>query len=317
MTPGSSAPAPSTPPRTPKGMHDVPLAESVRWEALLARSPAGSRGPVRLRHTPIFEDVRVFRRGIGEDSDVVGKEMYEFEDRGGRSWPCGPRAPPRWFGPSSSTSRPPVEGVVRHAGLPLRAPPGGRYRQHHQLGVEALGPEDPDLDVEVIALAARLLPASDCALDAGINSMGTATAARLRGAARRLPGRTPDQLCDEHRARLVANPLRVLDCKRPSAGPPRRTPPASSTSCATRAAHFARVRAGLDALGIAHRSSPGWCGASTTTRAPPSSSPPTRSSRPERRRRGRPLRRAGRDAGGGPDAGDRIRDRDRAAAAGL
>src|ERR1039458_2349204 len=83
--------------RAPSGTHDVLWPESARWEALVARFASGvERAGYGLAHTPIFEDVKVFRRGIGEGSDVVGKEMYEFEDRGGAS-PAprpGGRAPP-------------------------------------------------------------------------------------------------------------------------------------------------------------------------------------------------------------------------------
>src|ERR1039458_9278294 len=72
--------------RAPSGTHDVLWPESARWEALVARFASGvERAGYGLAHTPIFEDVKVFRRGIGEGSDVVGKEMYEFEDRGGRT----------------------------------------------------------------------------------------------------------------------------------------------------------------------------------------------------------------------------------------
>ncbi len=107
-----------------------------------------------LVHTPIFEDASIFRRGIGEGSDVVGKEMYEFEDRGGRLLALRPEG-----------TAPMVRAFVQHRPpLPWRAwyatpafryerPQAGRYRQHHQLGVEVLGPADPDLDVEVVALA--------------------------------------------------------------------------------------------------------------------------------------------------------------------
>ncbi len=97
-----------------------------------------------LAHTPMFEDVRVFRRGIGEDSDVVGKEMYEFEDRGGRALALRPEG-----------TAPMVRAFVQHRPpLPWKAwyvtpafryerPQAGRYRQHHQLGVEALGHRRP------------------------------------------------------------------------------------------------------------------------------------------------------------------------------
>ena len=110
-----------------RGTHDVLWPESARWEALVP----GFAGQVEragygLAHTPVFEDVRVFRRGIGEGSDVVGKEMYEFEDRGGRR-PGPPARGDRPHGPRLRPAPPAtaVEGVVRHPGVPLRAPAGG------------------------------------------------------------------------------------------------------------------------------------------------------------------------------------------------
>ncbi len=241
--------------RAPSGTHDVLWPESYRWEVLLAAFAAHvERAGFGLAHTPIFEDVRVFRRGTGEGSDVVGKEMYEFEDRGGRALALRPEG-----------TAPIVRAFVQHRpALPWKAwyatpafryerPQAGRYRQHHQLGVEALGAEDPDLDVEVVALADgfyRTVGLSSFSLR--INSMGDAVCRPdyldlLRGylAERR------DELCPEHRDRLEANPLRVLDCKRETCR--RSTEGAPSLSdhlCDPCRAHFRRVGEGLLALGI-------------------------------------------------------------------
>ena len=163
--------------RAPSGTHDVLYPESTRWEALLAvfatQVEAAGYG---LAHTPIFEDVRVFRRGTGEGSDVVGKEMYEFEDRGGRALALRPEG-----------TAPIVRAYVQHRPpLPWKAwyatpafryerPQAGRYRQHHQLGVEVLGVEDADLDVEVVFLADRFYRTLGLSsFDLRINSMGDA-----------------------------------------------------------------------------------------------------------------------------------------------
>ena len=241
--------------RAPKGTHDVLWPESTRWESLLARfADQVERAGYGLAHTPIFEDVAVFRRGIGEGSDVVGKEMYEFEDRGGRTLALRPEgtAPMvrAWV-----QHRPPLPWKAWYATPAFRyeAPQAGRHRQHHQLGVEALGPSDPDLDVEVIGLADgffRSLGLSEFTLR--INSMGDDTCrpaylALLTGylAARR------DQLCDEHRDRLEVNPLRALDCKRDACRAATDGAPGFADHlCEPCAAHFARVREGLAARGI-------------------------------------------------------------------
>jgi len=241
--------------RAPTGTHDVLWPESARWEALVARfADRVERAGYGLAHTPIFEDVRVFRRGIGEGSDVVGKEMYEFEDRGGRTLALRPEgtAPMvrAWV-----QHRPPLPWKAWYATPAFRyeRPQAGRYRQHHQLGVEALGPSDPDLDVEVVDLADgffRALGLSEFALR--INSMGddTCRPAYLGLLTGYLAGRR-EQLCDEHRDRLESNPLRALDCKRPACRAATEGAPGFADHlCDACAAHFARVRAGLDARGI-------------------------------------------------------------------
>jgi histidyl-tRNA synthetase len=241
--------------RAPSGTHDVLWPESSRWEALLATfAHLVEQAGYGLAHTPMFEDVRVFRRGIGEGSDVVGKEMYEFEDRGGRALALRPEG-----------TAPIVRAYVQHRPpLPWKAwyatpafryerPQAGRYRQHHQLGVEALGPEDPDLDVEVISLAHGLfssLGLTDFTLK--LNSMGDGECrpAYIELLRSYLADRR-DELCPEHQERLEANPLRVLDCKREgcrkaTADAPRLV----DHLCGPCQEHFERVQGGLRALGI-------------------------------------------------------------------
>ena len=241
--------------RAPSGTHDVLFPESTRWEALLARfADRVERAGYGLVHTPMFEDVRVFRRGIGEGSDVVGKEMYEFEDRGGRTLALRPEG-----------TAPMVRAFVQHRpSLPWKAwyatpafryerPQAGRYRQHHQLGVEALGPGDPDLDVEVIALADGFFRSLGLtAFSLRLNSMGDRVCrpAYLDQLRAYLADRR-ETLCPEHVERLEANPLRVLDCKRPECREATAGAPALVDHlCDDCAAHFARVQAGLGALGV-------------------------------------------------------------------
>jgi len=241
--------------RAPSGTHDVLWPESTRWEALLARF-AGTveRAGFGLAHTPIFEDVQVFRRGIGEGSDVVGKEMYEFEDRGGRTLalrPEGTAPMVRAF----VQRRPPTPWKAWYATPAFRyeRPQAGRYRQHHQLGVEALGPSDPDLDVEVVALADGFFRGLGLTrFTLRLNSMGddTCRPAYLELLTAYLAGRR-DELCDEHRDRLEANPLRALDCKRDACRAATDGAPGFADHlCEPCTAHFARVRAGLEALGV-------------------------------------------------------------------
>lgn len=247
--------------RAPKGTQDVLWPESTRWAELVARFArrVGLAG-YGLALTPLFEEARLFRRGIGEESEVVGKEMYEFTDRGGRDMALRPEG-----------TAPVVRAFVQHRPqVPWKAwyvtpafryeqPQAGRYRQHHQLGVEVLGTDDPDLDVEVVSLAAAFY--GDLGLrrvELSVNSMGCPEdrSAYVAALGEYLSSRR-DELCDEHLQRALANPLRVLDCKRPACRAVTEEAPRMvdflDEACA---AHFGRVRAGLDALGVAHRLEP-------------------------------------------------------------
>ena len=245
----------SGPARAPSGTHDVLWPESTRWESLLAafaaRVEAAGYG---LAHTPIFEDVKVFRRGIGEGSDVVGKEMYEFEDRGGRALALRPEGTAplvRAF----VQHRPPVPWKAWYATPAFRyeRPQAGRYRQHHQLGVEALGTEDADLDVEVVWLADSVFRSLGLAsFGLRINSMGDGVCrpAYLELLYGYLAERR-DDLCPEHRERLDANPLRVLDCKREACrNATEGAPSLADHLCDPCRDHFARVQQGLAALEV-------------------------------------------------------------------
>ena len=209
--------------------------------------------------SPMFEDAAVFER-VGEGTDVVRKEMYDFDDKGGRRIALRPEG-----------TAPVVRAYVQHRPTPpwkawyvapnfrYERPQAGRYRQHHQLGVEALGSEDPDLDVEVIALAwgvCRDLGLTRVTLL--LNSLGddTCRPAYLDALRAFLTGRG-EELCGEHRGRIDENPLRVLDCKRDecravTAGAPRLV----DALCEPCAAHLARVRSGLDAVGVPHTIEP-------------------------------------------------------------
>ena len=169
----------------------------------------------------------MFRRGIGEATEVVGKEMYEFDDRGGRRLALRPEG-----------TAPVVRAFVQHhPATPWKAwyvtpafryeqPQAGRYRQHHQVGVEALGTDDPDLDVEVIALAQRLLSRARAARGHAAAQLASATTsagpAYLDAAARVPRPSAPTSCATSTASTWRRNPLRVLDCK--TRAVPRRPP---------------------------------------------------------------------------------------------
>ncbi|HUY23632.1 MAG TPA: histidine--tRNA ligase [Acidimicrobiales bacterium] len=247
--------------RAPAGTHDVLWPDSARWERLVGEFARRARlAGFGLVLSPMFEDAALFRRGIGDESDVVRKEMYEFADRGGRDVALRPEG-------TASVVR---AFVQHHPPVPWKAwyvtpafryerPQAGRYKQHHQLGVEVLGTDDADVDVEVIALAAGLYAWLGLErVDLAVNSMGCAECRpAYLDALRAYLDEHRDELCDEHRERYRVNPLRVLDCKRPACRAATESAPRITDyldeACA---AHLARVREGLGALGVAHRLEP-------------------------------------------------------------
>jgi histidyl-tRNA synthetase len=258
---GEGSGAPRSQLRAPYGMHDVLFPESARWERLVAEFSEQARlAGFGLLVTPVMEEASLFRHGIGDDSDVVQKEMYELTDRGNRHLalrPEGTAPVVRAF----VQHRPPVPWKVWYLTPAFRQerPQAGRYRQHHQLGVEALGTDDPDMDTEVIALAAGFYESLGLQhVELSLNSMGCAKdrPAYLSALKAYLAERA-HTLCDEHRERFKVNPLRVLDCKKPecraaTAHAPRMVD-FSDEECK---AHFERVQEGLDVLGIGHRLEP-------------------------------------------------------------
>jgi histidyl-tRNA synthetase len=241
--------------RTPKGMHDTLWPESARWEETVARFATLVQGAgYGLAVTPVIEHVGVFHRGVGEESELVGKEMYTFADRDGQVMALRPEG-----------TAPIVRAFVQHHPTPPwkawyiaptfrhENPQQGRYRQHFQLGVEAIGPADADLDVEVIALAHDFFASLGLAdVTLKLNSMGDGVCRPgYLDLLRDYLAQHEDELCDAHRARYRDNPLRVLDCKTAACrAATEDAPHFIDHLCDPCAAHFARVRAGLESLGV-------------------------------------------------------------------
>jgi histidyl-tRNA synthetase len=241
--------------KAPTGTHDVLPPESARWQALEAAfAELVGRAGYGLLKTPLFEDAGVFHR-VGEATDVVRKEMYDFEDKGGRRIalrPEGTASVARAFVQHRPTA---VPWKVWYSAPMFRyeRPQAGRYRQHQQLGLEALGSDDADLDVEVIALQAGFYEGLGLQrVLLIINSLGDENCKPqyLEALSAFLAERRED-LCDEHRQRAAENPLRVLDCKRKAClDATRNAPRMVEHLCGPCKEHFERVQAGLGALGI-------------------------------------------------------------------
>jgi histidyl-tRNA synthetase len=240
----------------PKGVPDYLPPDSAQFVAvrdgLLAAARRAGYGDVEL---PIFEDTALFARGVGESTDVVSKEMYTFADRGDRSVTLRPEG-------TAGVVRAVIEHGLDRGALPVKLcyagpffryerPQAGRYRQLQQVGVEAIGVDDPALDAEVIAVA-----------DAGFRSLGLdgfrLEITSLGDESCRLQYRELLQeflfaldLDEETRKRAEINPLRVLDDKRPAVRALTADAPVLLDQLSDVAKqHFDTVLAHLDALGV-------------------------------------------------------------------
>jgi histidyl-tRNA synthetase len=246
---------PLPPFQAPTGTHDVLGPDSALWEGLVATfAQRAYRYGFSLVMTPIFEDVGVFTRGIGEESDVFRNEMYVFTDRGDRRYalrPEGTASVVRAFVQHQPTT--PWKAWYVTPAFRYERPQAGRYRQHYQLGAEVLGTEDPAIDVEVIALAHGFYRAIGLTrVRLLINSMGHAA---CRGAYVGLLAayleEHHDELRDEHRTLWRQNPLRVLDCKDDACvAVTAKGPMLVDHLCHVCRQHFETVLTGLSAIGI-------------------------------------------------------------------
>lgn len=240
----------------PKGIPDYVPPQSAEFVAVRDGLTRAARlagyGHIEL---PIFEDTGLFARGVGESTDVVSKEMYTFADRGDRSVTLRPEG-------TAGVMRAVIEHGLDRGQLPVKLsyngpffryerPQAGRYRQLQQVGVEAIGVDDPALDAEVVSVADagfRSLGLEDFRLE--ITSLGDETCRpqyreRLQEFLFALP------LDEETRKRAEINPLRVLDDKRPAVREMTADAPLMLDHLSDSAkAHFDEVLSHLDALGV-------------------------------------------------------------------
>ena len=242
-----------------RGFNDVLPADSGLWQHLhdTARGVFEDYGYAEIR-LPVVERTDLFKRAVGEVTDVVEKEMYSFEDRGGEHISLRPEF-------TAGAVRMGVEHGLFHnqqqriwcTGPVFRyeRPQAGRYRQFHQLNVEAYGIAGPDVDAELIAMSARLWKKLGFGgLELQLNSLGTGdTRSRYRAALIEFLQRHESSLDDDSRRRLLANPLRVLDSKVPTTQDIVRDAPSILDYLdAESAAHFDGLRQGLSDMGVAH-----------------------------------------------------------------
>jgi len=242
----------------PKGVSEYTPPRSSAFEfvrdSLIA--PASKAG-YQLIELPVFEDTELFKRGVGESTDVVSKEMYTFEDRGGRSITLRPEG-------TAGVMRSVIEHGLDRGQLPVKVwysgqffraerPQAGRYRQFYQVGIEAIGLDDPAIDAEVIAIA-----------DAGFKALGL-TKYRLEitslGDAHSRAAHRVDllkfistlDLDEATSARAAINPLRLFDDKRDEMKKAMAEAPLLVDYLTSESkAHFDQVISYLDALGISY-----------------------------------------------------------------
>lgn len=251
--------------QAPKGTRDILPSEIYRWQYVEKEfnKLCSSFGYKEIR-IPVFEHTELFQRGVGDTTDIVQKEMYTFNDKGGRSItlrPEGTAGVVRSYIENGMASLPqPVKLFYNITAYRYENVQKGRYREFHQFGVEAFGSAGPSVDVEIISLLSMFferLGLKKTGLN--INSIGcpkcrTQYNEKLKQYFRpRL-----SELCGNCRERFERNPLRIIDCKEPgcreiAAG----APALIDNLCGECSGHFEGLKAGLENLGIEYSVDPG------------------------------------------------------------
>jgi histidyl-tRNA synthetase len=248
--------------QAPKGVSEYapPLSAAFEWVRDSLVAPAKLAG-YQLIELPVFEDTALFSRGVGESTDVVSKEMYTFEDRGGRSITLRPEG-------TAGVMRSVIENGLDRGQLPVKVwysgqffraerPQAGRYRQFYQVGIEAIGLDDPAIDAEVIAIADqgfKSIGLRNYRLE--ITSLGDANS-RAAHRVDLLKYIEKLDLDEATRARAAINPLRLFDDKRPEMKAAMQNAPLLLDYLSPESlTNFTQVKKYLDQLGISYQVNP-------------------------------------------------------------
>ncbi len=248
----------------PRGTQDVLPDQSYRLQYVERRlHEICRRFGYREIRVPTFEHTELFARGVGDTTDVVGKEMYTMTDKGGRSITLRPEG-------TAGVARALIQNGVLAGPLPVRSyylmscfryekPQSGRLREFHQLGIELYGCERPDADCEAVRVAAAVLGElgiKNVRLE--INSIGCKSCRpAYREALYNYFDARRDELCDTCRERLERNPMRIIDCKSPvCAAIAQGAPSALDYLCDDCREHFEALKAMLDEAGIRYTVNP-------------------------------------------------------------
>lgn len=246
--------------QAPRGTTDILPADQRLWSLVRSKVEAITTGfGYEKIDTPVFEDHDLFVRGIGEATDIVEKETYTFEDRGGDLLTLRPEG-------TAPVCRAYMEHGMHNLPQPVRLyylcpvfryerPQSGRYRQHHQFGIEVFGDADASIDAEVIEVGWRFLESVGLTdLSLSINSIGDPQCRppfieKLRSYYRK----HLDLVCTDCKRRLEHNPLRLLDCKEESCQPIIEEAPHSvDYLCGECRQHWESLTAYLDGLGLSY-----------------------------------------------------------------
>ncbi len=250
--------------RAPRGTVDVLPQEQPYWEHVYQTAIRLCQlyGYPRIE-TPIFEEASLFVRGVGQTTDIVQKEMYVFQDRGGEMMALRPEG-------TANVCRAYIQHGMHNLPQPVRLyywgpafrydrPQAGRQRQFTHFGYEAIGEDDPALDAEVIELAWRLYQELGIThLTLHLNSIGDRNCRPTYLAALKAYYKDKlDRVCPDCRARFEKNPLRLLDCKVKGCQPViAGAPPFTDYLCEACARHFQMLRSYLEALAIPYSLNP-------------------------------------------------------------
>ena len=251
--------------KAPKGTKDVLPSQSANWQYVesVVRDICARFGYREIR-TPVFEHTELFLRGVGDTTDIVQKEMYTFEDKGGRSItlkPEGTAGVVRSFVENSmfADAQPTKLYYLSTPVFRYERPQAGRLREHHQFGVEVFGSQGPTIDAEVITVALTLfktLGIKDLALN--INSIGCKQCRpAYNDALREYLKQREAELCRNCQERMVTNPLRTLDCKEETCKQiVANAPVMLDCLCDDCAAHFEGLKKRLEAADIKYSVNP-------------------------------------------------------------
>jgi histidyl-tRNA synthetase len=247
-----------------KGMRDLLPPSTAVWNHV----EAAAREVFRVYNyheirTPIVEETALFVRGVGEDTDVVSKEMYTFADRDDTSLTLRPEATASVMRAYIEHRLDQIPGVKKYYYIgPMfrrERPQKGRFRQFFQIGAEAIGSESPIVDAEVIEMVIEVLKKAGIeGFHVVLNSIGDANCRpQYLELLREKLKDVASQMCGDCQRRAVSNPLRVLDCKVPADQPIIESLPSIADHlCSACSNHFAEVRAHLDARGIQYEVKP-------------------------------------------------------------